>query len=143
WRGSREKSMPPPKEIAMARWLMKSEPHVYSWDDLVRDGGTEWDGVRNNAARLHLRAMKVDDEAFFYHSGEERAGHPEGHQGRAQAGEDGADPPVAPVGGAGARRGMGAGARHGRDQMTPRAAAAALLLALTGAAPAQSPVWPL
>ncbi len=57
----------------MAHWLMKSEPHVYSWDDLVRDGGTEWDGVRNNAARLHLRAMKVGDEAFFYHSGEERA----------------------------------------------------------------------
>ena len=57
----------------MAYWLMKSEPHVYSWDDLVRDRGTEWDGVRNNAARLHLRAMKTGDEAFFYHSGEERA----------------------------------------------------------------------
>ena len=57
----------------MARWLMKSEPHVYSWSDLVRDGGTEWDGVRNNAARLHLRAMRKGDEAFFYHSGEERA----------------------------------------------------------------------
>jgi len=57
----------------MAKWLMKSEPHVYSWDDLVRDCGTDWDGVRNNAARLHLRAMKPGDEAFFYHSGEERA----------------------------------------------------------------------
>ena len=57
----------------MAFWLMKSEPHVYSWDDLVRDGGTEWDGVRNNAARLHLRAMKAGDEAFFYHSGEQRS----------------------------------------------------------------------
>ena len=57
----------------MARWLMKSEPHVYSWDDLVRDRATDWDGVRNNAARLHLRAMKAGDEAFFYHSGEERA----------------------------------------------------------------------
>jgi len=57
----------------MAYWLMKSEPQVYSWDDLVRDGGTEWDGVRNNAARLHLRAMKAGDTAFFYHSGEERA----------------------------------------------------------------------
>jgi predicted RNA-binding protein with PUA-like domain len=57
----------------VARWLMKSEPNVYSWDDLVRDGGTEWDGVRNNAARLHLRAMKIGDEAFFYHSGEVRA----------------------------------------------------------------------
>jgi predicted RNA-binding protein with PUA-like domain len=57
----------------MAKWLMKSEPHVYSWDDLVRDGATDWDGVRNNAARLHLRAMSEGDEAFFYHSGEERA----------------------------------------------------------------------
>ena len=57
----------------MAFWLMKSEPHVYSWQDLVRDGGTEWDGVRNNAARLHLRAMKSGDLAFFYHSGEERS----------------------------------------------------------------------
>jgi predicted RNA-binding protein with PUA-like domain len=57
----------------MAYWLMKSEPHVYSWADLSRDGKTEWDGVRNNAARLHLRAMKAGDEAFFYHSGEERA----------------------------------------------------------------------
>ena len=57
----------------MAYWLMKSEPNNYSWDNLVRDGGTEWDGVRNNAARLHLRAMKKGDEAFFYHSNEERA----------------------------------------------------------------------
>jgi predicted RNA-binding protein with PUA-like domain len=57
----------------MAYWLMKSEPGSYSWDDLVRDGGTEWDGVRNNAARLHLRAMKVGDQAFFYHSMDERA----------------------------------------------------------------------
>ena len=52
----------------MARWLMKSEPSSYSWDDLLRDGGTEWDGVRNNAARLHLRAMQPGDEAFFYRS---------------------------------------------------------------------------
>ena len=57
----------------MAHWLMKSEPHVYSWDDLARDGATDWDGVRNNAARLHLRAMKPGDEALFYHSGDERA----------------------------------------------------------------------
>ena len=54
-------------------WLMKSEPGSYAWDDLVRDGGTEWDGVRNNAARLHLRAMQPGDEAFFYHSGDDRA----------------------------------------------------------------------
>ncbi len=57
----------------MALWLMKSEPHVYSWDDLVRDGGTDWDGVRNNAARLHLRAMKPGDEAFFYASMSDKA----------------------------------------------------------------------
>lgn len=56
----------------MAYWLMKSEPDVYSWADLMRDGKTDWDGVRNNAARLHLRAMKRGDEAFFYHSGKER-----------------------------------------------------------------------
>jgi predicted RNA-binding protein with PUA-like domain len=57
----------------MSYWLMKSEPHKYSWDDLVRDGGTWWDGVRNNAARLHLRAMREGDEAFFYHSNEGKA----------------------------------------------------------------------
>jgi len=57
----------------MAYWLMKSEPGTYSWDDLVRDGATEWDGVRNPAARLHLKAMKPGDEAFFYHSGDIRA----------------------------------------------------------------------
>jgi predicted RNA-binding protein with PUA-like domain len=57
----------------MAYWLMKSEPGSYSWDDLVRDGETEWDGIRNPAARLHLRAMKAGDEALFYHSGDDRA----------------------------------------------------------------------
>ena len=57
----------------MARWLMKSEPESYSWGDLERDGGTEWDGVRNNAARLHLKAMKPGDEAFFYHSMSDKA----------------------------------------------------------------------
>ena len=57
----------------MAHWLMKSESGVYSWDDLVRDKTTEWDGVRNPTARIHLKAMKKGDEAFFYHSGDERA----------------------------------------------------------------------
>lgn len=57
----------------MAYWLMKSEPGSYSWDDLLRDGGTEWDGVRNNAARLHLKAMKAGDDAFFYHSMTDKA----------------------------------------------------------------------
>lgn len=75
----------------MAHWLMKSEPGTYSWDDIVRDKSTFWDGVRNNAARLHLRAMKPGDEAFFYHSGDERAvvgilriageGEPDGEDG--------------------------------------------------------------
>ena len=57
----------------MDYWLMKSEPESYSWADLERDGATEWDGVRNNAARLHLRAMKAGDEAFFYHSMSDKA----------------------------------------------------------------------
>lgn len=57
----------------MAYWFMKSEPTKYSWNDLVRDGSTDWDGVRNNAARLHLRAMKPGDEAFFYHSMADKA----------------------------------------------------------------------
>ena len=57
----------------MAYWLMKSEPESYGWPDLMRDGGTEWDGVRNNAARLHLKAMKKGDQAFFYHSMSDKA----------------------------------------------------------------------
>ena len=57
----------------MAHWLMKSEPGTYSWSDLIRDGATEWDGVRAPAARLHLKAMKRGDEAYFYHSGNERS----------------------------------------------------------------------
>ena len=54
----------------MANWLVKSEPGVYSWDDLVKDKKTSWDGVRNFAARLHLKAMKKNDPVFFYHSNE-------------------------------------------------------------------------
>ncbi|KQN79807.1 ubiquinol-cytochrome C reductase [Sphingomonas sp. Leaf67] len=57
----------------MAYWLLKSEPDSYGWDDLVNDGGTEWDGVRNHAAAKHLRAMAVDDRALFYHSGKDKA----------------------------------------------------------------------
>ena len=52
----------------MAHWLIKSEPEVYSWDQLVKDKETRWDGIRNYAARLHLRAMKKGDQLFFYHS---------------------------------------------------------------------------
>lgn len=57
----------------MAHWLLKSEPDSYGWDDLVRDGATEWDGVRNAAAAGHLRAMAVGDRALFYHSGKDKA----------------------------------------------------------------------
>src|SRR5215212_3054266 len=54
-------------------WLVKSEPETYAWADLVRDGKTDWTGVRNYAARGHLNAMRVGDRAFFYHSGEQKA----------------------------------------------------------------------
>lgn len=54
----------------MSYWLIKSEPFVYSWDQLVQDGRTCWDGVRNYSARINLRAMKKGDQAFFYHSNE-------------------------------------------------------------------------
>jgi len=51
-------------------WLVKSEPFKYSWDDLVAEEEGVWDGVRNHAAKLNLRAMEVGDECFFYHSRE-------------------------------------------------------------------------
>jgi predicted RNA-binding protein with PUA-like domain len=54
-------------------WLVKQEPEAYSWDDLVRDRGTEWTGVRNFQARNNLRQMKVGDRVLFYHSGEQKA----------------------------------------------------------------------
>ena len=54
----------------MNYWLIKSEPFKYSWDQLQKDKKTVWDGVRNYAARLNLRAMKKGDLAFFYHSNE-------------------------------------------------------------------------
>ncbi|TCD05035.1 EVE domain-containing protein [Erythrobacteraceae bacterium CFH 75059] len=50
------------------RWLMKSEPDVFGWPDLLAKGEEIWDGVRNHRARLNLEAMQVGDEAFFYHS---------------------------------------------------------------------------
>jgi predicted RNA-binding protein with PUA-like domain len=58
----------------MAFWLFKSEPGTWSWAQQVAKGakGTDWDGVRNNTAALNLRAMKMGDQGFFYHSGEER-----------------------------------------------------------------------
>ncbi len=57
----------------MAYWLMKSEPSAYSWDQLVKDGRTHWNGVRNFQAANNLKAMKPGDRAFFYHSNEGKA----------------------------------------------------------------------
>jgi len=54
--------------MAKKRWLMKSEPDVYGWDDLVAEGEGTWDGVRNHTAARNLREMQRGDEAFFYHS---------------------------------------------------------------------------
>jgi predicted RNA-binding protein with PUA-like domain len=52
-------------------WLVKSEPFVYSWTDLQKDGKTAWEGVRNYAARNNLQAMRKDDMVLFYHSMDE------------------------------------------------------------------------
>lgn len=57
----------------MAYWLMRSEPDAYGWEDLVKEGGTEWDGVRNYAARNFLKEMKPGDRALFYHSQKDKA----------------------------------------------------------------------
>src|SRR5271154_3830099 len=57
----------------MNYWLVKSEPETYSWSQFLKDSKTAWTGVRNFAARLHLRAMKKGDLVFFYHSGEEKS----------------------------------------------------------------------
>jgi len=54
----------------MARWLVKTEPSTYSYADLVREGRTAWSGVKNAAAQIHLRAMRVGDEVLVYHTGE-------------------------------------------------------------------------
>ena len=54
----------------MNYWLVKSEPSVYSWDHFAKNKKTTWDGVRNYAARIHLRAMKKGDEVLYYHSNE-------------------------------------------------------------------------
>jgi len=57
----------------MRYWLLRSEPDAYSWDDLVRDNGTEWNGVRNYTARNFLKEMQPGDQALFYHSNTEKA----------------------------------------------------------------------
>ena len=54
----------------MNYWLVKSEPDAYAWATFVKDGRTAWTGVRNFAARIHLRAMKKGDTVFYYHSNE-------------------------------------------------------------------------
>lgn len=54
-------------------WLVKSEPETYAWADLVKDKRTDWTGVRNYAARIHLKAMQAGDSVFVYHSGDEKA----------------------------------------------------------------------
>ncbi|MDG1724447.1 MAG: EVE domain-containing protein [Bacteroidia bacterium] len=54
----------------MNYWLIKSEPYKYSWDQMLADGSTYWDGVRSYPARVHLRAMKNGDICLFYHSNE-------------------------------------------------------------------------
>jgi predicted RNA-binding protein with PUA-like domain len=60
------------RKESKGHWLVKQEPEDYSWDDLKRDGSTQWTGVRNFQARNHLRQMKVGDAVFFYHSGKEK-----------------------------------------------------------------------
>jgi predicted RNA-binding protein with PUA-like domain len=59
--------------MAKQRWLVKSEPESYSFSDLVRDGRTTWDGVRNALAQSHLRSMKPGDDVFVYHTGSEKS----------------------------------------------------------------------
>ena len=61
--------------VGMALWLLKSEPDEWSWTEQVAKGrdGAEWNGIRNFAARNHLRAMRKGEQAFFYHTGKERA----------------------------------------------------------------------
>lgn len=56
----------------MAHWLMKTEPETWSWDDQVKKGVEPWNGVRNHQAKNNMKAMKLGERAFFYHSGEER-----------------------------------------------------------------------
>ncbi|NQV54764.1 MAG: EVE domain-containing protein [Rhodospirillales bacterium] len=56
----------------MAYWLIKSEPGTWSWDDQVKKGVEHWDGVRNYQANNNMKAMKIGDKAFFYHSVNEK-----------------------------------------------------------------------
>jgi predicted RNA-binding protein with PUA-like domain len=57
------------KKTKTAYWMVKQEPETYSWDDFVKDGSTDWSGVRNYQARNNLREMNIGDRVLFYHSG--------------------------------------------------------------------------
>lgn len=88
----------------MAYWLLKSEPDCYAWRDLVRDGVTEWDGIRNHAAAAHLRRAEKEDRALIYHTGGEKAavGIAEVTRGPRRDGQEGnwvsiAVKPIAPL----------------------------------------------
>ncbi|MCX7790328.1 MAG: EVE domain-containing protein [Chloroflexaceae bacterium] len=56
----------------MGYWILKTEPHAYSYSDLLREGGTVWDGVTNNVALKYLRTVQPGDQALIYHTGDER-----------------------------------------------------------------------
>jgi len=71
---AKKKTTQPKKDSASSgHWLVKEEPEAYSFDDLVRDGRTDWTGVRNFQARNYLRQMKTGDVVLFYHSGESKS----------------------------------------------------------------------
>ena len=61
------------KQTKSQYWMVKQEPETYSWDDFVKDGRTDWSGVRNYQARNNLRQMKIGDRVLFYHSGKDKA----------------------------------------------------------------------
>lgn len=61
------------KKTGAGYWMVKQEPETYSWDDFVKDGRTDWTGVRNYQARNNLREMKAGERVLFYHSGKEKA----------------------------------------------------------------------
>jgi predicted RNA-binding protein with PUA-like domain len=65
-------ALPPRREGERRHWIVKSEPSVYPWSKMLAEGRTVWDGIRSYEARNNLRAMRVDDLALFYHSGEGR-----------------------------------------------------------------------
>jgi predicted RNA-binding protein with PUA-like domain len=80
-------------KTSKACWLVKQEPEDYSWDDLVRDGRTEWTGVRNFQARNNLKQMTAGDEVLFYHSGKEKSVVGIAHVGKAGYPDPTADDP--------------------------------------------------